>query len=59
MVEENPGLNPNHQFSVNPRGLRVPAFAGRVREHALLCVRVVLAAGAGRVEKFFVRITEC
>ena len=48
---------------VNPRGLRVPAFAGRVREPALLCVRVwvVLAAGAGRarVEKFFVRVTEC
>jgi len=25
---------------VNPRGLRVPAFAERVREPALLCVRV-------------------
>ena len=25
---------------VNPRGLRVPTFAGRVREHALLCVWV-------------------
>jgi len=24
---------------VNPRGLRVPAFAGRVQEPALLCVR--------------------
>jgi len=38
---------------VNPRGLRVPAFAGRVR--------VELGAGAGRarVEKFFVRVTEC
>ena len=38
---------------VNPRGLRVPAIAGRVR--------VVLSADAGRaqVEKFFVRITGC
>jgi len=36
---------------VNPRGLRVPAFAGRVR--------VVLGAGRARVEKFFVRVTEC
>jgi len=25
---------------VNPRRLRVPAFAGRVQEPALLCVRV-------------------
>jgi len=25
---------------VDPRGLRVPAFAGRVREPALRCVRV-------------------
>jgi len=25
---------------VNPHGLRVPAFAGREREPALLCVRV-------------------
>jgi len=44
---------------VNPRGLREPAFAGRVREPALLYVgtRVELAAGAGRArdEKFFVR----
>ena len=47
---------------VNPRGLRVPAFAGRAREPALLCVRarVELAAGAGRarVEKFFLRVNE-
>ena len=65
---------------VNPRGLRVPAFAGRVRGPALLCVRVrgpallcvrvrvrvELAVGRGglnlvrvRVEKLFVRVTEC
>jgi len=55
---------------INPRGLRVPAFAGRVREPALLCVRVrvELAAWRGecglylvrvRVEKFFVWVTEC
>ena len=51
---------------VNPRGLRVPAFAGRVRGPALLCVRVrvELAVGWGglnlvRVEKLFVRVTEC
>ena len=45
----------------NPRGLREPAFAGRVQEPVLLCVRVrvVLAAGAGRDKKFFVRATEC
>ena len=36
---------------VNPRGLRVPAFAGRVR--------VELAAGRARDEKFFVRVAEC
>jgi len=37
---------------VNPRGLRVPAFVGRVREPALLCVRVrvELAVGRARVE---------
>jgi len=36
----------------NPRGLRVPAFTGRVR--------VVLGAGARRArdKKFFVRVTE-
>jgi len=55
---------------VNPHGLRVHAFVGRVREPALLWVqvelaagrvRVVLGAGAGRawIEKFFVRVTEC
>ena len=57
---------------VNPCGLRVPAFAGRVWEPPLLCVRVrvelaagrargELAAGAGRAgdEKFFVRLNEC
>jgi len=40
---------------VNPRGLRAPAFAGRVREAALLCVRVRVefAAGWVRVGKFF------
>jgi len=33
----------------------------RVQEPVLLCVRVVLAAGAGwaRDEKLFVRVTEC
>jgi len=45
---------------VNSRGLRVPRFAGRVRELALLCVlvRVELAVGAGRArdEKFFMRV---
>ena len=35
---------------VNPRGLLVPAFAGRVW--------VELAAGRVRVEKFFVWVTE-
>jgi len=51
-------LSPLLQFTlescvgrVNPRGLRVPAFARRVREPALLCMRV-------RVEIFFVRVTE-
>ena len=58
---------------VNPRGLRVPAFAGRVRGPALLCVRVrvELAVGRGglnlvrveklfvRVEKLFLRVSEC
>jgi len=41
------------------RGLRVPAFPGRVREPALLYVRVELAAVAGRDEKFLVRANEC
>jgi len=51
---------------VNPRRLQVPAFAGQVWEPAQLCVRVelavgqvVLGAGQARVEKFFVRVTEC
>jgi len=56
----------------DPRGLWEPAFVGRMREAVLLRVRVpvelaagrervVLGAGAGRarVEKFFVRVTEC
>jgi len=30
---------------VNPHGLWVPAFAGRVREPPLLCVWVELAVG--------------
>jgi len=34
-------------------------ICGRVRELALLCVRVELVAGRARVEKFFVRVTEC
>jgi len=34
---------------VNPRGLRIPAFAERVREPALLCVRVRVELAAGRV----------
>ena len=33
---------------VNPRGLRVPAIAGRVREPALLYVRVRVGLAAGR-----------
>ena len=40
-----------------------PAFAGRVREPAVLCVRVRGGCGLyllrARVEKFFVRVTEC
>ena len=53
---------------VNPRGLRVPAFVGtrtalRAGVGWICCGvgRVVLAVGAGRarVEKFFVRVTEC
>ena len=46
---------------VNPRVLRVPAFGGRVREAALLCVRVRVELGAGRarVEKFMLRVTKC
>jgi len=34
---------------VNPRGLRVPAVAGRVRKPALLSVRVRVELAAGRV----------
>jgi len=45
---------------VNPRGLRVPAFVGRVWEPALLYVRVQveLAAGTGWAgnEKFLVQV---
>jgi len=46
---------------VNQRGLRVPAFAGRVWEPALLCegVRVELAAVRVWEEKLFVWVTEC
>ena len=57
---------------VNPRGLREPASAGRVREPALLCVRVRVELAAGRervelgvgavrarVDKFLVRVIEC
>ena len=46
----------------NPRVLRVPAFAGRVRvDLAAGRERVVLGAGAGRarVGQFFVRLNEC
>jgi len=42
------------------RGLRVHAFEGRVLvELAAGRQRVVLGAGRARVEKFFVRATEC
>ena len=45
---------------VNPRGLRVHAFEGRVLvELAAGRERVVLGAGRARVEEFFVRATEC
>jgi len=43
-------------------GLRVPAFAGRAGTRTALHaerVRVELAAGRARDEKFFVRVNEC
>jgi len=46
---------------VNPRWLPEPAFAKRVNPHCFAGgrVRVELAAGRARHEKFFVRINEC
>jgi len=45
---------------VSPCGLRVPAYAGQVREPAELCmqVRAQVELGAVRDEKFFARVTE-
>jgi len=47
---------------VNPHALRVPAFAGRVREPVDICVRLRAKFSAGRVRnglrKLFVRVTE-
>jgi len=40
---------------VNPRGLQVSAFVGQVQKPALLCVRVELAVGRGRLYLLHVR----